>query len=1209
MTAADIIKGHRENLVRRIVSRSPLLRFIPGGSGGRVDVCEMFPKQQELVPAEQNCADAVCNTADEFLEHIFSGNQVRARIEQPPARALANASKKAADHKRTLGQWTLVLAWPFLYVPGRNLENTNRSLFAPLFLWRIKVSSGGSKIFRLQPATDVNSECEPNFMLAEYTKVRGDFKLLYTEEILEKMQDNSNCDEKARAIVEWLGAIDNIDIENLKEFNAKLQSYTKSSADSPRLMPVAALGNAKFNYLALFRDLQKLEEKARNGEDLGLLGRIFDKRAENPPPPDNPGVPSEEEKWLVETSDPSQEKAVWQSRVDAIPIARLEGPPGTGKSQTIVNIVAEALHRKQKVAVVCHQTAALDVVRKRLEAIARGDLVVQITAPKENRTEVINKARAIEAGGEEEYNREEICTRITINEKICDERTAEFSPDPYDYRKTRGHCMAKIAAIANNTGFYAHDADALDDGSPSFCSIVAVRLQQNGGDKKLLNEIQDIVRQWEECDYPEHLWQKIDDEWEGKKHILQTHFEVISRKLGELDAEELSCNYLPAGGALPYAAHPILAEYYWQITDKTRRDSIKTFAKIVKITRKAFEYAKISPCPLLWEDLHLADTAMRYAAYNQAINGIDNIIAIKKAIRTNPVVASLAETFPQELTAWKEIGEAAVCKFHLNAFLAGPTLRDYEQAKTALAAAIEKKKRCNAQQLIHDHNTREAAANELMHEGLLRLRGGQRPAPTLRRLYHSEAQNGDTIWERFPVLLANPDAVSQIMPLEMGCLDLLIVDEASQMFTADVMPLLYRAKRAVISGDEHQMPPSRFFAMNDEQEKDDEDKDDKDDEPNIEVPYELLEAMDTCTEEISKLGVHYRSRAAELIAFSNHAFYHGSLQVAPDNQNLPAFMNGHAIHMEHIVGNFDGGVNKNEVNEIITMLRTIWDDGGNRSVGVIVFNTTQRNLLLEELDNKSERDEKFRVMYEVSKELTQDGKDVGFFVRSVEHVQGDERDIIILGTTYGPDRRNFVAISVRDHGRRRLNVAITRAKEGMIVVTSLNIDDIANDGDRPDDGGTEGAERWYLWQYMKYARAVANGDSEAATAILRHINPKYQRPPSGQKPENEFELKVGKFLQDNDLHVDYQVGESGFRIDIGVKKNGNDATYLCGVECDGRTYHSSWRAREHDIWRQKILEDKGWRIQRIWSDKWFSGNKEEERRKFLEEVRGTVDAG
>ena len=1197
MMSASIIKFHREYLVRRLVSRNSLLRFKPTKTNRQLDICDIFPEPGLLQDEDKN---DICKSPDEFLQRIFREESVKSNIVQGAGipTQLNKLKNTAKDNKRTVGQWTLVLAWPFLHVPA-NMKGRTNPLFAPLFLWRIKISDvqNGSANFSLV-RDDEKSECELNFILDEYLKAKmPEIRLPNEEEILATMQEGAAASDKAEAIKAWLGE-NNKNIENINNLTGNIQSYSNLPLpDQPALIPVAVLGNAHFNYLSLFRDLETLEKKAGGNEDLGLLSSLV-KDISNVEPTDIP-TPDESNQWLVEESDPTQETAVWQSGRDNAPIIRLEGPPGTGKSQTIVNIVANALRQKKKIAVVCHHTAALDVVRKRLDSAGLGELVAQITSPKENRSAIIRKARDLDFPdtGNPEHARDAVCAAIENNEEICNARRNSFSPTPYFADKTRGHFLAKIDAVKRNRGF-----DANLPLNKTFIQTIERWLESNPKEQALLDKVKDIAEKWRTHDYPNHLWAGISTGWENEQvPELQSCFDHIIEKIASLHSQDL-----PSEVLLPFVTHPLVNRYYSQITKVTRRDTLASLSEIVKTTRYAFNLANLQPCPPLWELLHQQEEAMAiYSKYKNTIMDIPDIVSIKSAIKNNNVIHALAHTYPEKPEHWREIVEASICRAGWSNLPPGPAIGKYNQAKNRLADAITSKKEANVEQLIQTHAQRQGIRDELRQNGYLQLKKGKKPATTLRKLYHYETEAGKSIWEVFPVLLTNPGSVSEIMPLDLGSIDLLIIDEASQLFTADAMPLLYRSKHAVISGDEHQMPPSNFFALIDD---DDMDDDDEQREVSLDLPYELLEAITQCTNAAYSLGVHYRSRSAELIAFSNHAFYKGKLQAAPYNKSSLKFRGGRAISVERVGGSFDNGTNAAEVAFIIKVLQEIREVHPDYSVGIIVFNVKQRDLIEYELAKKSDDDENFREIHNHFLGLKQDGDDVGLFVRSVEHVQGDERDIIILGTTYGNENRHYGPLSTKELGRRRLNVAVTRAKSCMVVITSLNINSIPNEGERPDGGDAQtGKERWYLWKYLQYAQAVSDGNELQAGEILRNINPIATATLNGEGPANNFERQVGEFLQAQGLHVDYQVGQSGFSIDIGVKHNIDDPTYLCGVECDGRTYHSGWRARENDIWRQKILEDKGWRIERIWSDQWFSGSDAVWSR-FIAQVRNNVTA-
>jgi hypothetical protein len=242
----------------------------------------------------------------------------------------------------------------------------------------------------------------------------------------------------------------------------------------------------------------------------------------------------------------------------------------------------------------------------------------------------------------------------------------------------------------------------------------------------------------------------------------------------------------------------------------------------------------------------------------------------------------------------------------------------------------------------------------------------------------------------------------------------------------------------------------------------------------------------------------------------------------------------------------------------------------------------QRDLIEEMLQDKADKDAAFSAAYQREKtRTTNEGEDISFFVRSVESVQGDERDLILFGFTYG-DTGSFGKLSTTDDGRKRLNVAITRAKRGMYVFCSrTKLSSIAPESER--------TERFYVQQYLMYEKAISDRDQEAVHNILNLVNLKrgtaLQK--ESKKHDSLFEAEVADYISSLNYYVEPQVGESGFRIDLGIKLNENELNYICGVECDGATFHSNWTARTRDVWRQGILEDKGWNILRVWSTNWF----------------------
>ena len=470
-------------------------------------------------------------------------------------------------------------------------------------------------------------------------------------------------------------------------------------------------------------------------------------------------------------------------------------------------------------------------------------------------------------------------------------------------------------------------------------------------------------------------------------------------------------------------------------------------------------------------------------------------------------------------------------------------------------------------------------------------------------------ENGfDSITNIKPILFTNPDVASEILPLKEELFDIIIIDEASQMFTSDSFPLLYRAKSVVISGDPMQMPPSDFFMNISDESDDDFDtaEDNKKEFLNKLIPadgvFSLLDATDNALSEKSKfrkrLLVHYRSEHEELIRFSNHAFYDGKL-IFP-NSNLPAISNiGKPIQVIQLSNSdSDESVIANESAQVVNLLSNLWQENDLISYGVITLNISHKEKIQELIDERCSLDENFKKSYSNQLVLKdKNDENINFFVRSVEHVQGDERDVIIFATTYTGKTRNFGAITRKFKGRKRLNVAITRAKKAILVVTSLNISQISYDAQK------DKSENYYLWKYLVYCEALSRGNITIADDVIKSISSIKNPISTNHMPDSDFELMVGNFLRKNDYSIEYQVGESGFRIDIGVKMHSESNLFLCGIECDGKLYHSSWSARLNDIWRQKILESKGWQIYRIWSTDWFN-DRERSEKKLLKALSG-----
>lgn len=575
---------------------------------------------------------------------------------------------------------------------------------------------------------------------------------------------------------------------------------------------------------------------------------------------------------------------------------------------------------------------------------------------------------------------------------------------------------------------------------------------------------------------------------------------------------------------------------------------------------------------------------------------IRDISDLKQRLNTDPVLSHLVKELCSDPNLWLRGTEIAVLRCwrdkHERQYQP-PRPRQVERAIEQIENDVHRKRQLDSEDIKNEFMSRLDPKNWLVDRNLTRLRRSSRVRSTsLRALYSDGFEH---VHELFPVLLTNPETACAMLPLTPSLYDLVILDEASQIFMSDALPILYRAKNVVVSGDQKQMPPSDFFVVSEDKASALDDSEEEDEEEVVvkeasssrliaaEGEYCLLDAAVFAVREGSpanrRLRVHYRSDFPELIAYSNHAFYDGEL-IAPKGNQIPLECCSTPIVLKLIDGQFSRGENEAEATAVVEAVEKVLSDQKPPTLGVVAFNIRQRDLINELIAERAEGNAVFRTNLEKMRQRKNaEGEDESFFVRSVEHVQGDERDLIIFSTTYdGRRSHNFGPISRRNKGRRRLNVAITRAKRGLIILTSLDIDGLATERDK--------SEAYFFWKYLCYARAVSQENLQEAQAILVSMNDR-RRTSTRAYAESPFEEDVAQFLRMSGFHVDFQVGESGFRIDLGVKRQQSDHRYICGIECGGRLYHSDWTARMNDEWRAGVLRDKGWSIIRVWSTEWY----------------------
>lgn len=433
---------------------------------------------------------------------------------------------------------------------------------------------------------------------------------------------------------------------------------------------------------------------------------------------------------------------------------------------------------------------------------------------------------------------------------------------------------------------------------------------------------------------------------------------------------------------------------------------------------------------------------------------------------------------------------------------------------------------------------------------------------------------GDLVQTIKPCFLMSPLSVSTFLSSDIK-FDVVIFDEASQIFPQDAIGAIYRGKQLIVVGDSKQMPPSNFFNSSCME-------DDSDDITDDVTDFESILDICSTTFPQKRLKWHYRSRFEPLISFSNKNFYDNDLITFPSSKQDTQ---GIGVDYFYVNGTFDRKTKTNrvEAEKIVDLVFENIEKYPERSLGVVAFSISQQNLIDKLITKRRQQDP--------SKEpFFKSNIPEPFFVKNLETVQGDERDTIIFSIAYGKDSQGRLLLNFgplnRDGGERRLNVAVTRAKYNVQLVTSMRHTDI-------DLSRTQSVGARLLREYLDYAE---NG--EIALERSMSVNP-------FEEYDSEFEMEVCEFLREKGFSVDTQVGCSSFKIDLALK-HPNSSDYLLAIECDGATYHSSKNARDRDRLRQEILEKMGWKFYRIWSTDWFR-NKRIEKERLLEAANLAVE--
>ncbi|MDK2978314.1 MAG: hypothetical protein PWP52_1028 [Bacteroidales bacterium] len=1304
-----------------------------------------------------------CKEYDLFKIGIFKQsteeNLKRRDNEEKIYKKLRKIDQEADLIKRTSGMHVEYIGYPF--IEGKIGDATIK---APLLLFPVDLTTNRkTQIIKLTPQTDmgiqfnkslvfaiekylgqsidendqieiiniiVNKKIDLNQRIAKILEVLSKYILISDElpkATIEKFSDNLN-DEKIFRLVD--------ENDQIGIINTKLIKKTDLNQKTAKIMKILSnLNNEKIfrirNYMILGIFVQfsnaiaKDYEKLMKLDDLGLISYLLNGNSDY----EFDGIDiddiSENEKYFISDIDPSQEASIMSIVNSNNKGIVIHGPPGTGKSQTIVNLISQFVKDKKKVLMVCQKKTALDVVKNRLDAVGiKNAVLIEDYARDRNHTLKEMEKIINECDIPNYYNDYEL---QKINNQI-DEKIKELNElkeilgkkyecglslfELYSKNKDKNN-IVKESKLRNIFLKYKYD-EVMDSLS---------KLEKLLPYAKYGNGIMQLRKNWKDLAYTDK--EKIEELLEQLIKLNKTieHFEIpnytkkeynhklldevynymqdIQRLIELLNGGKLECQILenkissfesqlkildkliiPDNSQInynelkqnetylitygKYSKQLFVSKFISKLFNSEFRSSEKIVKELEnksnigfkelykiyksleslddnfnipeKLTRTTIEnwkeeklnelliwkiYYRLKPKFELQELLNNETEILRtlnklksfgelHTQYQQNLKVLSGYFNNVETLRNNQMMEILEyvtdefddiryyDTLKDDL---KNNAELILFDYlskydkdnilntyyyiwidniekNSKVFRTVKKIDNYEDIKKELNELYsqkfqETKKHLNA--VLKNIAPCKEAKNKIPYEANKKRR--RKPLKEIIELYEND------VLDIIPIWLTTPDVVSAIFPLKKGLFDIVIYDEASQMPMEYALPSLYRAKRFVIAGDEKQLPPTDFFKAS---------FDDDDDEIEGIDELEAKSLLELCKTRCptALLSYHYRAKYEEIINFSNYAYYNGKIAISPNKHR------GRPFEFIKVNGRWENRKNYVEAKKVVEKVYELLNENSEKSIGIITFNSEHRDLIIDELERKASEDDEFRILYEKSLNLKKDNEDMSLFVRNIENVQGDERDIIIFSTAYAKDkdgrlRYNFGPLS-RVGGENRLNVAITRAKEKVIIITSIEPDEL-----KVENLKNEGPK--LLKKYMQYVKFISNGDYANAEIILNSLcNIEKLNELQFDSP---FEEEVYDELTKRGHTAYTQVGCSKYRIDLAIKHPKEDK-YILGIECDGATYHSSRSAKERDMYRQKFLEMKGWKIVRIWSRNWWK-NREKEIRRIENEIKYT----
>lgn len=1002
----------------------------------------------------------------------------------------------------------------------------------------------------------------------------------------------------------------------------------------------------------------------------------------------------------VVDADASQTKVIEEVRADRNLVVR--GPPGTGKSQTITNILAAAAHEGKKVLFVAEKMAALDVVYNRMRKAGLKDLCLELHSRSANKKKFLQELQATVSHGHKsqlsEFDTAELKNvRDELNQisELLHNAIPERDYSPYkvlsvlvEFHDTRAPrfnasalepiksaeeerlfgCLENYLNIIRKHGhgrdnpFYGatnldlqptdlqrlvedltdalnqlsgwtelqrgleevlNSAPTLTLSSASLCKSILLRLRKAPEETPQLvssahaniantrfSDALSIGLKW--VQHKESLDSVVlDSVWAQDLNQLKLpivkgvgswlyrifgKYRSASNELGSFLKNEIPKN--PAErlkileSIIEGRAKKKAMDHKAELLKKYLSDALCKIGNTLGMEYFSGEEKENAPIPKLDRLINamLVKPKEKYHIWTQFQQAKENLLEFRGVNQLVKMIDGEDVTIESAKAEIKYALYETRWNYALEALPELKKLRGLNRHRLVrIFSELEKRRVTEVKKLIIDKHLRQIPQGSEGPMGLLRGEfAKKRRHRPIRRLMERAAE---VIQRIKPIFLMSPISVAQFLPPGKVEFDLLVIDEASQVRPEDALGSIARVKQIVVVGDQKQLPPTSFFdRITGNSDSPDDEEDEGEDEIIATRATEMESVLSLCVARglnESMLEWHYRSRDPSLIAVSNKEFYEGRLILPPCPTQADKSFGLKLVQVPGVYSSRNKGKGRTATNRIeaecvVDRLRELASSRPVFSVGIVTFSKSQADMVTEVLEFRRRGDS-------ILDAFLREDKNEDVFVKNIENVQGDERDIILISVGYGPyepngrlPSMNFGPIN-KEGGERRLNVLFTRSRSACEVFTSFDPKDIN------------------LSRTSMEGPAILKKFLECAKSGI--LTETYTSSGGADSP---FEEEVANEIRTLGYEVVHQVGEAGFKIDLGVKDPDNHNHFILAVECDGATYHSALWARERDRLRQEVLEYFGWRFHRIWGTDWFHNRAPEVQRlkAALESAKG-----